>query len=97
MAKTNRKNTKAAAPTTRARIVKSLINIKVPIAHQKISIPAVIVAQSTKAKTKIVNVRKIRIDIEVTIIKAAQVALSTRVGTRIESALTNINTLAHLT
>lgn len=48
-----RRRSTRAAPTTTTKIARKLINTKVPIAHRlKISIPAVIAAQSTKAKTK---------------------------------------------
>lgn len=88
----NRKSTKAAAPTMKARIAKSLINTKVPVAHQKISIiPAVIVAQSTKAKikTEIESARKIRTATGVTI-RAVRAAQSTRAGIKTASAPTSI-------
>lgn len=87
-----------AAPTATTRTVKSPINTKVPIAHQKISIP-VAVAPSTKAKTKTetASERKIRTELGPAIhTRAAPVAQSISTRKRIEIR-TNTRALAHLT
>lgn len=87
-----------ARKSTRARpITTNLINTKVPIAHQKISIPAVIVVLSTKVKTKtgIASARKIRIRTRTGLaqnIRAAPAGQSTKARTR--TARTGTNTRA---
>jgi hypothetical protein len=81
------------APALRSAQIRRKLNTRVPIAHQKISIPAVIVAQSTKAetKTRIASATRIRIDSAAILTRAAPADRNTKAGTKIA---TRINTRA---
>jgi hypothetical protein len=78
------------------RIARNPTSTKVPIAHQKISIPAVIVVQSTKAKTKTEIARRIRTG-TVAITRAAPAGLNIRARIRSASGLTTTRAQARLT
>lgn len=98
--RTVRTNRLPASPRARksirvARIQqKNLTKTKVPIAHLKISIPAVIAALSTKVKTKTGIVNGTRIDIVAIQIKAARVVRNIKVVTRTVNGQTRTSTKA---
>lgn len=87
----------AALTAARTRTGSGLTSIKVPIAHQKISIPAATAAQSTKAKTKTGIARKIRTGTAAVTTRAAPAGRNTKAGIRTASARTRTRAPARRT